>query len=126
MVHSKWTVSGEGPREANVTVSVFPGETGGVTANLNRWRSQVSLQPASDQELLALVDNLDVLGGKATLADFTGTHPESGDPERLVAAIVRRSGRSWFYKLMGPPPVVEEQRASFVEFVQSAKYPTRS
>jgi hypothetical protein len=124
MVLSKWTISGAGGT-ADVTVSVFPGETGGLVPNLNRWRSQVGLQPAPDAELLALADNLDVLGGKATLADFTGTDPESGDPERLLAAIVRRDGYSWFYKLLGPPDLVEAERSNFLRFVQTADYSNR-
>jgi hypothetical protein len=126
MVHSKWSVPGGGEGSATITVSVFPGDTGGLVANLNRWRSQVSLQPAPEAELTANLNNLDVLGGKATLVDFTGSNPESGDPERLLAAIVARGGMSWFYKLIGPPAVVEAQREAFVKFVQSVQYPPRS
>lgn len=123
MVHSKWTVSaGETAATADVTVSVFPGETGGLVANLNRWRSQVGLSPAPDAELNALQDNLDVLGGKATLADFEGSSPESGDPARIVAVVVRRDGYSWFYKLLGSPAAVAAHREAFVQFIQTAQY----
>lgn len=121
MVHSKWKVSTEAG-SADVTVSVFPGETGGLTANLNRWRSQVGLPPAPEAELAALADNLDVLGGKATLADFAGSSPEDGRANRIIAAVVRRNGMSWFYKLLGHPAVVEVNREAFVKFVQSAQY----
>ncbi|MGE3310677.1 MAG: hypothetical protein AB7O66_11965 [Limisphaerales bacterium] len=122
MVHSKWTVPGANGATADVTVSVFPGETGGLVPNLNRWRSQVGLSPAPDAELLALQDNLDVLGGKATLADFEGTSPETGSTSRIVAAIVRRDGFSWFYKLLGASAAVEAHRESFVQFIQTAQY----
>lgn len=121
MVHSKWKVATDAG-SADVTVSVFPGETGGLTANLNRWRSQVGLPPAPEAELAALADNLDVLGGKATLADFAGSSPEDGRANRIVAAVVRRDGLSWFYKLLGHPAVVEANREAFVKFVQSAQY----
>jgi len=117
MVHSKWTVTG-----ADITVSVFPGDVGGLVPNLNRWRSQVGLPPAPEPELMALQDNLDVLGGKATLADFTGSSPESGSQNRILAAVVRRDGFSWFYKILGAPAVVEAQREAFVQFIQSAQY----
>jgi hypothetical protein len=127
MVLSKWTAgSGDSRDSADITVSVFPGETGGLVANLNRWRAQVGLSPSPEQDLLALADNLDVLGGKATLADFTGSNPESGDPARMIAAIVRRGGWSWFYKLVGPPEAVAAQRDAFLKFVQTVQYPPRS
>jgi hypothetical protein len=31
--------------KAEVTVSAFPGDTGGLLANLNRWRGQIGLEP---------------------------------------------------------------------------------
>jgi len=33
------------------------------------------------------------------------------------------NGQTWFYKLMGNPAVVTAQKAAFIQFVQSAKYP---
>ncbi len=122
MVHSKWDVPSAGTGSAEVTVSVFPGAVGGVAANLNRWRAQVGLSPAPESELNALADNLDVLGGKATLADFAGTSPKTGQSVRMVAAIVQRGGQSWFYKLMGDPAAVEAQRSAFLKFVQTVQY----
>lgn len=123
MIHSKWTIGGGAAAAgADVTVSVFPGETGGLLPNLNRWRSQVGLKPAPEAELNALIDNLEVAGGKGTLVDFAGSHPESGQPSRIVAAVVRRDGFSWFYKLLGKPEAVESQRAAFIKFVQTALY----
>ena len=68
------------------------------------------------------MDKLDVLGGKATLVDFSGTSPEGGAPVRIVGAVVRRDGWSWFYKLLGNPQTIEAQREAFVKFVQTAQY----
>jgi hypothetical protein len=124
MIHSKWVVTGgDSGSVTEITASVFPGETGGLVANLNRWRSQVGLSPAPDAELLALENNLDVLGGKATLADFTGSSPEDGAEKRMIAAVVRRGPQTWFYKILGPAPAVEAQRDAFVRFVQTVQYP---
>lgn len=123
MVHSKWVAPGGTPTSpVEITVSVLPGEAGGLVPNLNRWRSQVGLSPAPDGELAALADNLEVLGGKGTLVDFTGSSPEHGTPSRMVAAVVKRDGHSWYYKLMGPPEAVEAQREAFVRFVQTTQY----
>lgn len=126
MIHSKWTVSTAEGTSADITVSVFPGSTGGMIPNLNRWRAQVGLQPASEADLTPFIDNTDVLGGKATLVDFTGTNPEDGVPKRMVGAIVERGGQFWFYKLLGAPAAVEVGREGFVRFVQSVQYPRGS
>ncbi len=122
MVHSKWTAAGAEGAVAEIAVSVFPGETGGLAANLNRWRAKVGLGAAAAAELQRLADNLEVGGGKATLADFTGTDPESSAPLRLVGVIVRRDGWSWFYKLTGAPAAVEAQREALLRFAQTAQY----
>ncbi|MBX3743985.1 MAG: hypothetical protein KF833_01620 [Verrucomicrobiae bacterium] len=123
MVHSKWLApGGSATSPVEITVSVLPGDAGGLVPNLNRWRSQVGLPPAPDGELAALSDNLEVLGGKGTLVDFNGSSPEHGTPLRMVAAVVKRDGHSWYYKLMGPPEAVGAQRDAFVSFVQTAQY----
>lgn len=125
MVMNKWSVA-QGGASADITVTVFPGEAGGLAANLNRWRGQVGLQPASEAELNSQVKEIDVLGGTAQVAEFAGTSPESGDPAVLMAAIVRRDGFSWFYKILGSPEAVEAQRDVFLRFVQSVQYRPRS
>jgi hypothetical protein len=61
--------------------------------------------------------------GKATLVDFIGTDKKTGQPERLVAAIVPHGGNTWFYKLMGNGKVVGGQKDSFVQFVKTVHYP---
>lgn len=122
MVHSKWTAASDSGATADVTVSVFPGEAGGLLPNLNRWRSQVGLQPAPDAELNPLVGNLEIPGGQGTLVDFQGQSPESGDTTRLVGAVVKKDGNSWYYKMLGNPAAVEAHRAAFIKFIQTARY----
>jgi hypothetical protein len=122
MVHTKWIVAGAGGATAEVAVSVFPGDVGGLVPNLNRWRAKVGQGPAPEAELLSHADNTEVLGGKATLVDFAGTDPETSSPLRLLGAVVKRDGWSWFYKFTGTPAVVEAHREAFVKFVQNAQY----
>ncbi|MBL9134947.1 MAG: hypothetical protein JNK85_03720 [Verrucomicrobiales bacterium] len=122
MVHSKWSAPADAAGSADVTVSVFPGEAGGLLPNLNRWRSQVGLGPAPDAELNPMVGNLEISGGQGTLVDFQGQSPESGNAIRLVGAVVKKDGNSWYYKILGPPAAVEAHRAAFVKLIQTARY----
>src|SRR5207302_1069371 len=43
-------------------------------------------------------------------------------PVRLVAAIVPREDQTWFFKLTGPPPEVEESRKTFDQFLASVHF----
>jgi len=109
--------------KAEVTVSAFPGPAGGLLDNLNRWRRQLGLKPVGQAEAEKLVASLDVMGGKAMLVDMNGQNPETGQKVRLISAIVPRDGLTWFYKLMGDEAAAGREKAAFIKFVQSARYP---
>lgn len=103
------------PGNAEVSVSVFPGDVGGVSANINRWRGQIGLPPADAAELQKLTTALDIGGVSATLVDLTNK------PRRMVSVIVPRGGQTWFFKLLGDEAAVAGAKNAFVEFVKSAK-----
>ena len=103
--------------EADFAITAFPGDTGGLHANLNRWRGQVGLPNAAPAELDAAVQHLDGFGGMhfdvVDLAGPSGT--------RLLGAITSHNGNSWFFKLMGPDAVVAAEKPAFLEFLQTVK-----
>jgi hypothetical protein len=109
--------------KAEVTVSAFPGPAGGLLDNLNRWRGQLGLKPVGQVEAEKLVASLDVMGGKAMLVDMNGQNPQTGQKVRLISAIVPREGLTWFYKLMGDEAAAGREKAAFIKFVQSVRYP---
>jgi hypothetical protein len=112
----------ENGQQAEITVSSFPGDVGGLSANINRWRRQLSLPPADDAAVTAAVTALVTQAGPASLVDFNGTDPKTSQPARLVGVVLPLNGQTWFYKLMGDATVVEHQKAAFLQFVQSVKY----
>jgi hypothetical protein len=109
-------ITGKDNAQAEITISSFPGDVGGLLANVNRWRGQVGLGQIEQADLSKQTTSVDVLGGRATLVDITG---QKG---RLVGAIVPRGDQTWFYKMMGPDPVVAAEKEAFLKFVQSVKY----
>jgi hypothetical protein len=117
---AKFAVS-DSEGKAEVTVSSFAGMAGGLAANVNRWRGQLGLSPLSTADAEKEASSLDVLGGKAMLVDMTGE--KGGQKTRLTAVIVPREGQTWFYKLMGHASVAEREKAAFIKFVQSVRYP---
>jgi hypothetical protein len=112
----------ENNQKAGITVSSFPGDVGGLLANVNRWRRQISLPPLDDAGLSAAVTQLTTSAGPASEVDVTGTDPQTSQPAQLVGVILPLNGQTWFYKLMGDATVVDHQKADFLQFVQSVKY----
>ena len=119
---AKFALGDSSTGSANVNISMSPGDGGGLLANVNRWRGQLGLGPVADSDLSREVQPLDLPGGKGSLTDFTGKDARNGQNERLLAVVVPHESETWFYKLMGNPQVVAQQKDAFMKFVQSAKY----
>jgi hypothetical protein len=119
---AKFIVTGSDNSQAVINVSMSAGEGGGVLGNVNRWRGQLGLNQLAQTEVDKLVTSVDIEGGKAMLVDMSGTDTKSGAKTRLVGTIVPKAQQTWFYKLMGPASLVEQQKDAFSKFVQTAKY----
>ena len=119
---AKFILPGGGDVPTALNVSMSSGDGGGLLANVNRWRGQLGLEPVTEAVLATQVQSLDLPGGKATLADIAGQDAKSGQKARLLAAVVPRSGETWFYKLMGNAEVVQQEKDAFMKFVQGVKY----
>jgi hypothetical protein len=112
MQQAKFLAKGDGAAEAEITLSVFPGQAGGLLPNVNRWRKQIQLQPVTEDELEKLVQTQDVPTGKMTVLDMS----DANGGNRLVAAIVVRSGQSWYFKIKGDSGIIDRERAAFLQF----------
>ena len=108
MQQAKFSAGGK----AEVTISIFPGQAGGLLMNVNRWRGQIGLGAVDEAALANQVQQVDSPSGKLTVVDM-----KSDDgTKRLVAAIATRGSESWYFKLLGDPASVETARAAFVKF----------
>ncbi len=104
-------------------LSLLPGEAGGLTDNVNRWRKQMGLPPLSDQEVADL-PRVDFLGGRAAALDVTGTWGGMSGSEaeagwRMLGLLVCESSGSKFLKMVGPDATVAAERARFGELAAS-------
>jgi len=122
MLSAKFSITGsDGSAEVNILSS---GMDSGLAANVNRWRGQLGLPPvAQEDEFSKMVSLIDAGGGKAQVVDLSGTDSKTGKPARLIGVVVPQNVQTWFYKLMGDPDIVAQQKDAFIQFVQSAKYP---
>ena len=110
---AKFAVPAKDGAKAEVFVSVFPSESGGTLANVNRWRRQLGLDAVDEAGLKPLVSPIEGARG-AILVDL------KNEARAMLGAIVPRDGRWWFYKLMGDAPAVNAEREAFIRFVQTA------
>lgn len=111
--------SENGGADADLSITAFPGDTGGLLANLNRWRGQVSLPPLAAGELEGALEHFDGAGLHFEVVNFVGT--ANGAPTRMLGAVLSRPGETWFFKLMGPDALVAGQKEDFLNFLRSVK-----
>ncbi len=102
---------------AEVAITAFPGEVGGVLANVNRWREQAGLEPVDPAGL-----------GQATSAfDCNGLHfivaDASAGPRPIIAALAPWNGGTWFFKLTGPSEAVTRDKPAFLSFLKTVRRP---
>ncbi len=94
-----------------VSVSKFPGDAGGMDANVNRWRQQVGLEITSDigGEIIALEKG----ESRAKWFDLRG------EKDGILAAIVPLDAETWFFKLSSPVAELDTWRPAFTKLLMS-------
>lgn len=101
---------------ADLSVTAFPGDTGGLHANLNRWRGQIGLPPAGAADLDKSVEHIDANGLHIDFVEMAGPNGI-----RLLGAIVPHGSETWFFKLTGPDALVARERAAFRDFLTTIR-----
>ena len=109
----KFSVPEKDGGKGEVFVSIFPNDTGGTLANVNRWCQQLGLPAVDDAGLANVAAPLDPATPDAVLITL------KNDPRALLGAIVPREGRWWFYKLLGDASAVTAARESFIAFAKT-------
>jgi hypothetical protein len=113
----------EGEPDVECYVTRLGGTGGGLDANLNRWRSQMSLPAYTDEEIAAL-PTATILGEEAVIVEMQGDYTGMGATEAqenfaLVGAVVESGDASYFIKMTGPADVIEREREKFNAFCAS-------
>jgi len=120
----KYNIQGTGEAAAAATVSQLEGDGGGLLPNVNRWRGQLGQSPMSDEDA-AKLPTIDASGTKAVMAEFSGQDARTGKAAEMIGVVLPLNGQTWFYKLVGDPALVAQQKDAFIKFIQSAQYPAK-
>ena len=119
MRKGSYSVAGEAGAVADLAITAFPGDTGGLFANVNRWRGQVGLAPIEATQLESSTQTIEANGLKMVLVEATGQ--AGGTSTTLLGAIVPHNGQTWFFKLLGPAALVAREKPAFREFLNTIK-----
>ncbi len=107
-----YTIKGEGGTVGDLGITAFPGDTGGMHANINRWRGQIGLPSAGIKEVESALERIDSNGLHIDVVELIGP-----GGIRLLGAIVPHGAETWFFKLTGPDALIARERAAFREFI---------
>ena len=122
---ASFAVHGPNGESADVSVTAFPGDAGGLESNVNRWREQVH-QPALDADQLGQSLERETVDGVPTMLVDVQSPPNAEKPGRILGAIFHTADRSWFVKMTGPTELLESQRENFSQFVKSFRFSSSS
>lgn len=114
-----------GDTRAECYVTILPGAGGGVEANVNRWRKQMSLEPYTEQELAAL-PRRELLGAEAIYVEFDGVYRgmsgDQNEPDfKLLGLILPLNNSGLFIKMLGPKELIDQESSRFNAFCASFK-----
>lgn len=110
-----------GDQTAQITVTELGPAAGDVTANVNRWRGQVGLDPTTEIPESALIP-ITTLGTEGKLVLLIGPEPPgpgSLGRKAMLGVIAPTPDRVWFVKLMGDHDLVLKERDNFETFTKS-------
>lgn len=112
-----WVVR-EGAAKVDISVLAFPGETGGILANVNRWAQQIGLAPIAAENLSQYVKPYTV--GEQAAHYVSLRNPDS--KEAVLGVIVPLGPVFWFFKMMGDAALVKREQPFFNQFLQKVQF----
>lgn len=98
-----------------IAVTRFEGDTGGLAANVNRWRGQLGLGGLSEAEAEAAVERFERDGWSGYALRIRGQGQET-----LAAGVYEQAeDRTWFVRVTASTERVDEVEAAFMAFARS-------
>ena len=122
----------DGAREAMVTVIGFSAASGPMIAdplaNVNRWRSEVGLEPLAAGDLSAAAEPIEIASLQAIYVEAIPDASKSQEPNAdhgTLAAMATGDDVIWFFKITGDRDLVVAQRDQFKSFLKSVRFTAR-
>jgi hypothetical protein len=122
---ASFKAEGSNGESADISISSFPGDAGGLESNINRWRGQVHQAGLDEESLAKTMERTTVDGVPVVLVDVQ-TPEGTQKPDRIIGAVLRTADRTWFVKMTGSPATLQAQAENFKQFVNSFRFPNQA
>ena len=106
---------------ATADVSITPAG-GSLLANVNRWRSQIGLDPVDGDQLKKQFRETEVAGVAGAFIELVGPASAGAARQSILGVIFLRGQQAWFIKMKGPADLVAKQKPAFEAFVRSVEF----
>ncbi len=100
---------------ATITVTVFPGDVGGLLANVNRWSGQAGLPAITAREIPQVTT-------ERIISNHRGTYVRlPGETQSILGGLLPFHGKTWFFKMTGDTAAVLAQENALLQFLDSVQ-----
>ena len=101
--------------KGELSITEFSGMSGGIQANINRWRGQISLPPESIESILKASSSFDSKLGDFLFFELVNEKSNQG----ILASIFELTNRTVFVKLSIDQLALVEAKEDFLTFSKS-------
>lgn len=108
--------------EITVGITALASMEGRESLLVGMWRGVFQLPELSDEETKKALSPVEVAGMTGQIFEVQGDR--EGQTLRIITAFVHHGGKSWFFKIQGPPEAVETQKSAFIDFLKTVKLPS--
>jgi hypothetical protein len=108
-------------RSADISVVAMGGGAGGELENVNRWRDQIGLEPATEADLAGLRSLIPAGNRQVVVYELDGKKAvlDGKYAARTLAAILPAGEMTVFFKMTGENALVAEQKPQFLAWLKS-------
>jgi hypothetical protein len=108
-------------RSADISVVAMGGGAGGELENVNRWRDQIGLEPATEADLAGLRSIIPAGNRQVVVYELDGKKAvlDGKYAARTLAAILPAGEMTVFFKITGENALVAEQKPQFLAWLKS-------
>ena len=117
-----FVVDGKDGAEVDISITSFQGESGGLLANVNRWREQLGLNAVSPEQLESIIDKRSFGGRDFAIVDIVNEKSAPKAKQRIIGAVALVSGETWFFKMTGDEALTAAQKPAFLQVLESAEF----
>lgn len=119
MRKGSWSITQTDGSKAEIAVTVFPGDVGGDTANVNRWRGQLGLEKIGEDKIKSEQSSITV----GSLVGRVYNLKSADGKKSTTAVILPKNNSTWFFKLSGDTATVNAEKEFFLKMVSQTQLP---